>query len=70
MSMPGPWTRVEEMTGKENEKVDLVPVRNWKLLKAFGWRNKFKLMPRVIGPALKQVKLEISYVPNKRTKVN
>ena len=37
MSTPGPWTRVEEMIGKENEKVDLVPVRNWKLLKAFGW---------------------------------
>lgn len=39
-----PQTRVEDVVGNVNEKVDLVPVRNWKLLMAFGWGNMFKLM--------------------------
>ena len=41
--MPGPQTRVEDVVGNVSEKVDLVPVRNWKLLMAFEWGNMFKL---------------------------
>lgn len=36
INVPGPQTIVGKVLGNENEKLDLVPVRNWKLLKAFG----------------------------------
>lgn len=33
--MPGSQTIVEKMVGNENEKLDLVSIRNWKLLEGF-----------------------------------